>query len=77
MAERARQLPRETLNTRKFAEPGRHNIACIEQDCPGAFEIRCQCGESTWTPWGAAHAEEIARMHLWKAGVPLPKGLRG
>ena len=52
----------------------RHNIACIEDtECPGVFEISCECGEQTWTPWGAAHAEEIAKLHLWAAGAPPQK----
>lgn len=52
----------------------RHNIACIESaECPGVFEISCTCGDQTWTPWGAAHAEEIAKLHLWAAGAPPQK----
>lgn len=52
----------------------RHNIACIEsEECPGVFEISCSCGEQTWTPWGADHAEEIAKLHLWAAGAPTQK----
>lgn len=46
----------------------KHHMILTEQECPGTFEIRCLCGEVTWTPWGQAHAEEIAKIHLWAAG---------
>ena len=48
---------------------GRHMIVCIEQDAPGCYEIRCACGESTWTPWGADAAGEIGEMHMYAVGV--------
>jgi hypothetical protein len=55
----------------------RHNVVCIEQDCPGVFEIACSCGvDSSWTPWGAEHAEEIARLHLWIVGAPTQRVIR-
>lgn len=50
--------------------PGPHRIACIEVD-DGIFEISCTCGEQTWTPWGQAHAEEVARLHCWVTGTPI------
>ena len=38
---------------------------------PRSFEVRCvTCGKTTWTPWGADHAEEIARCHLILTGTP-------
>jgi hypothetical protein len=42
-----------------------------EEDCPGVFEIRCNCGYVDWTPWGAEIAEKIAREHAWKVGAPV------
>jgi hypothetical protein len=55
---------------------GRHNIVCIEADCPGVFEITCSCGQQSWTPWGRAHAEECARVHLWAVGAPVQRVIR-
>lgn len=49
----------------------RHIVHCIEQECPGVFEIRCSCGRTSWTPWNIEHAEEIAQLHLWEMGVPV------
>ena len=43
-----------------------HQTALIEQEAPDVFDIRCSCGEHTWTPWGMEHAHEIAEMHLWE-----------
>lgn len=61
----------------------RHSVACVEggrdrhhAECPGTFEVVCACGYSTWTPWGEAHAEEIAKVHLMKVGAPAQKVLR-
>ena len=39
--------------------PGPHDIRAIETECPGAIQIECSCGETTWTPWGEAHAEVL------------------
>jgi hypothetical protein len=65
-----RPLPRPDMNTGANRLPGpvRHHIAVIETECPGVMEISCTCGEQTWTPWGAAHAQEIADVHLWANG---------
>ena len=57
--------------------PGPHHITVIEggsaehdgEKCPGTFEIRCSCGEVTWTAWGEAHAAEITALHLWATGT--------
>jgi len=46
---------------------GPHKVAIIEQEAPGVFEIRCRCGAVTSTHWGAAHANELATNHLYKA----------
>lgn len=53
----------------------RHNVACVEggrdpdhAEMPGAFEICCTCGYNTWSPWGADHAEQVAKLHLWAVG---------
>ena len=47
----------------------RHHVDIIEQELLRAYEIRCTCGTQTWTPWGAAHAHEIAALHLWSVGA--------
>ena len=49
--------------------PGPHDIRAIETECPGAIQIECSCGETTWTPWGEAHAAEITALHLWAVGA--------
>lgn len=57
--------------------PGdRHLVNCIEQEAPGVFEIRCSCGQTSWTPWGEAHAGEIAEIHLWMVGQPAKRRVR-
>lgn len=72
-----RALPRADMNEyRVLGFPSRvmpsevHLIHCIEQECKGVFEIKCACGEVTWTPWGQDHAVEIAEIHLHARGVP-------
>lgn len=70
----ARQLPRYTPTTdpRNYAKVSRHQVAIIETECRGVFEISCRCGEQTWTPWGLEHAKEIARLHYWVTGTQVP-----
>jgi hypothetical protein len=43
-----------------------HEILLSETAAPGAIEIRCLCGDVTWTPWGIDHAAEIGKLHLWE-----------
>jgi hypothetical protein len=52
---------------------GPHQIVAIEQDCPGVYQLLCNCGETTWTPWGRESADTIASMHLWAVGWPMMK----
>ena len=70
----ARQLPRytPTTNPANYTKVSRHQVAIIETGCRGVFEISCRCGEQTWTPWSIEHAKEIARLHLWVVGAPIP-----
>jgi hypothetical protein len=76
--EQRRRLPRADMNEgRVLGFPARvrpgpvHLIHCIEAEVRGVFEIKCSCGEVTWTPWGEASATEIAEIHLWARGVPV------
>lgn len=62
----------------------RHKIVLSEQDAPRTFEVRCLachnpfphercvagCHRVTWTPWGEAHAKEIAALHLFYMDHP-------
>jgi hypothetical protein len=67
----------EKLDKLKRRPGGDHHMTVIEggsaehdgEKCPGTFEIRCSCGEVTWTAWGEAHAAEITTLHLWATGV--------
>jgi hypothetical protein len=54
---------------KRNAVGGDHHIDIIEAEAPGVMELVCSCGSRTWTPWGEAHAEEIASIHLWANGV--------
>jgi hypothetical protein len=53
-----------------------HRVLCIEQEAPGVFQILCACGETSWTPWGADSAQEIASLHLWQVGSPAKVVMR-
>jgi|HubBroStandDraft_6_1064221.scaffolds.fasta_scaffold242811_4 hypothetical protein len=54
---------------KRNAVGGDHHIDIIEAEAPGVIELVCSCGARTWTPWGEAHAEEIASIHLWANDV--------
>ena len=43
-----------------------HEILLTEMDCKGVFEVRCRCGEVSWTAHGEAHAAEIGLQHLFQ-----------
>lgn len=43
-----------------------HQLTLIAQEAPGVFDVRCSCGDHTWTPWGEEHALEIAEMHAFE-----------
>ena len=45
-----------------------HEILLIEQDTAGVWEVRCRCGEVTWTAHGEGHATEMGRNHLYMVG---------
>jgi hypothetical protein len=62
-------LPKPDFNAQR--RPGPHVLILdgSNQDAPGVYEIRCSCGEVTWTPWGEEHAVEIAEIHRVIMGV--------
>jgi hypothetical protein len=78
-----RRLPRPDFNEGRVlgfptrVHPGNvHLVNCIEAEVKGVFEISCSCGETTWTPWGEAHATEIAELHLWARGTPVRRRVK-
>jgi hypothetical protein len=80
---KGRRLPRPDFNeNRVLGFPTRvlpsnvHLVNCIEQEAHGVFEVKCSCGRTSWTPWGEAHAEEVAQLHLWQMGVPVKGRVR-